>query len=247
MIQITPIRQQYHGDLFGGVFHENRPISFPVNGRTNAYSNLFYWAHLEARDDGEFGLHPHKGFEIMTFVLKGQLEHYDTKTERWTPLKTGDVQMIQAGSGVQHAERYKRDSEGFQIWFDPDFSKTLGQNAAYTDYPAEAFVEMESDGVRTMDYVGDGAPIQLETEGLRIKKLILAVGEQRLALGSGSVYSIYVMKGAVAFDGGEADKDAFVVIQDQDRVVLTTHQETQLFVVETPKRPSYVTFVDRMN
>ena len=247
MIQVTPIRQQYHGDLFGGVFHENRPISFPVNGRTNAYSNLFYWAHLEARDDGEFGLHPHEGFEIMTFVLKGQLEHYDTKTEKWTPLKAGDVQVIQSGSGVQHAERYAQNSEAFQIWFDPDFSKALLQDAAYSDFPAEVFTETETDGVRTVVYVGEDAPIQAETEGLRIKKLTLAVGEQRLELDHRKVYSIYVMSGELAFDGQEADQDAFVIIQDQKEIVLRAHQETQIFVVETPKRPSYVTKVDRMN
>ncbi len=64
--------------LFSGAFLENKPIPFPNRSGTQAYSNLFYWAHLEAFETAEFSLHPHKGFEIMTFVFEGSLEHYDT-------------------------------------------------------------------------------------------------------------------------------------------------------------------------
>ena len=42
-------------------------------------SNLFYWAHATATKDSTIGLHPHKGFEILTYVLKGKIRHYDLK------------------------------------------------------------------------------------------------------------------------------------------------------------------------
>jgi len=96
--------QQQLMPLFNGAFIENKPIPFPYGRKSYAYSNLFYWAHLIARETAEFPLHPHEGFEIMTFVLKGSLEHYDTATKVWTPLSSGGVQVIQAGSGVQHSE-----------------------------------------------------------------------------------------------------------------------------------------------
>ena len=83
--------------LFNGAFLENKPIPFPDRGETTAYSNLFYWAHLEAFETAEFPLHPHEGFEIITFVFKGSLEHYDTATKVWTVLDAGGVQVIQAG------------------------------------------------------------------------------------------------------------------------------------------------------
>ena len=72
--------------LFGGAFVENKPIPFSDRGKTTAYSNLFYWAHLEAEETAEFPLHPHEGFEIMTFVFKGSVEHFDTASKVYTPL-----------------------------------------------------------------------------------------------------------------------------------------------------------------
>ena len=40
-------------------------------------------------------------------------------------LKEGDVQIIRAGNGISHAEEIDDNSEIFQIWFDPNLSKTL--------------------------------------------------------------------------------------------------------------------------
>ena len=39
--------------------------------------------------------------------------------------KEGDVQIIRAGNGISHAEEIDDNSEIFQIWFDPNLSKTL--------------------------------------------------------------------------------------------------------------------------
>ncbi len=159
-IQIIPREQQNGGSLFNGAFYENRPIPFPEHGKSKGYSNLFYWAHLEAKEKGEFGLHAHEGFEIMTFALKGSLEHYDTSTQKWVPLTAGEVQVIQAGDGVQHSERLEKGSEGFQIWFDPDFSKSLQHKATYQDYKANLFTETDVNGIKTVFYVGDNRVVR---------------------------------------------------------------------------------------
>ena len=58
------------------------------------YSNLFYWAHLEAIETAEFPLHPHEGFEIMTFVLEGTVEHFDTKTNVWTKIQKDGLPIL---------------------------------------------------------------------------------------------------------------------------------------------------------
>ena len=156
--------------LFDGAFTENKPIPFPNRNGTSAYSNLFYWAHLVAHETAEFPLHPHEGFEIMTFVFKGSLEHYDTASKVYTPLNAGGVQATQTGSGVSHSERIIKGTEMFQIWFDPDFSKTMSQNATYKDYPVENF-HSEHDGDKKMlTYVGENGVVNSVTEGLEIKK-----------------------------------------------------------------------------
>ena len=153
--------EQPNVDLFGGRLHENKPV------QKELYSNLLYWAHVEALHDGEFGMHPHKGIEILTFILEGALEHFDTATNVWTPLQEGGVQLIQAGQGVSHSERYQKGSRAFQIWFDPDFGQALEKPAFYRDFQADAFTwENESDGLDVMVYASQEGPITTDAPGI---------------------------------------------------------------------------------
>ena len=66
--------------------------------------------------------HPHRGFETVTYVLEGEMEHADSAGHRGK-LGPGDVQWMTAGAGIVHAEmpsaRLMREGgrvHGFQIW-----------------------------------------------------------------------------------------------------------------------------------
>src|SRR5713101_5882749 len=69
-----------------------------------------------------FPEHPHRGFETVTYLLQGQIEHKDSFGNRGF-LEAGDVQWMTAGSGLVHSEMPGRDLvrtggalEGFQVW-----------------------------------------------------------------------------------------------------------------------------------
>jgi quercetin 2,3-dioxygenase len=117
MIQILKKEEQFNRTIFNGNFVANKPVANGVQDNVKPYSSLFYWSHARAIDQCEFGLHPHEGFEIMTFILEGNVAHYDTATKVWTPLETGDFQVIQSNSGIQHQERINKGTRNFQIWF----------------------------------------------------------------------------------------------------------------------------------
>ena len=66
--------------------------------------------------------HPHRGFETVTYVLEGAMEHSDSQGNHGR-IGPGDVQWMTAGSGVIHsempAEEIRRDGgrlHGFQLW-----------------------------------------------------------------------------------------------------------------------------------
>ena len=66
-----------------------------------------------------FGTHPHDNMEIISIPLKGALKHRDSLSNTWIPLKTGEVQVMSAGKGIQHSEMNNHPSEEvnlFQIW-----------------------------------------------------------------------------------------------------------------------------------
>ena len=66
--------------------------------------------------------HPHRGFETVTYVLDGAMEHEDSHGHRGS-LRPGDVQWMTAGAGVIHSEMPAKEImenggrvHGFQIW-----------------------------------------------------------------------------------------------------------------------------------
>src|SRR5215471_9702111 len=65
-----------------------------------------------------FPLHPHRGIETVTYVLKGEIAHRDTVGNSGT-IGAGDVQWMSAGGGIMHEEMPQVRPEGiagFQLW-----------------------------------------------------------------------------------------------------------------------------------
>ncbi len=70
-----------------------------------------------------FGTHPHDNMEIITIPLEGDLAHQDSMGNSST-IKTGDVQVMSAGTGIQHSEfnpNANLQTKLFQIWVFPKF------------------------------------------------------------------------------------------------------------------------------
>lgn len=238
MVHKTKSQQQIQY-LFDDKFVENKPILFPHLNNRYAYSNLFYWAHLEAFETAEFPLHPHKGFEIMTFVLKGSLEHFDTATNVWTPIGEGGFQVTQTGEGVFHSERIRKGSELFQIWFDPDFTKSLKVPASYQDYSKEYAVTAKMEGITILEYVGSNSGIFHQTDDITITREFFERGDHTKAADESSIYSIYVINGIGMINQQPLQKDDFVVIDDVSSIVVNSMDELELFIIVSPKELSY--------
>tara|TARA_R110002049_G_scaffold1498_1_gene11583 strand:+ start:7508 stop:8230 length:723 start_codon:yes stop_codon:yes gene_type:complete len=70
-----------------------------------------------------FGTHPHDNMEIITIPLKGVLKHRDSMHNEWQSIESGEVQVMSAGTGLQHSEINGSEDEHlslFQIWIIPN-------------------------------------------------------------------------------------------------------------------------------
>lgn len=244
MIQVISKEEQAYGAFNNGEIVENKPIGFNrEGGRLKPYSNLFYWANAIAHVDSTIGLHPHQGFEIMSFVLEGTIRHYDTQIKEWKELKPGDVQIIRAGSGISHAEHMNKGSRMFQIWFDPDLNKTLNQPASYDDYKTDSFIEVNEQGLNKIKMVGPGAPIEMDSPDLKIERWEV---DSSVTINLDPLFttSIYILEGSPKINDQHTSIDDFIFIKDEAE--LSIDGKSTLFIIQSPKDPGYKTYAQLM-
>jgi len=242
-IHVVKKAQQGFGQFNGGEILENKPIGFPrEGGELKPYSNLFYWAHAWSDKGSTIGLHPHQGFEIMSFVMEGSIEHYDTAHKEWRRLDEGAAQIIRAGSGISHSEKINAGGHLFQIWFDPNMNVSMQQPATYNDFQADVFPVLQEKGIRTKIYRGEGSPLQMESEGVEIVEKSINDGEHSIALDVAKIHSIYLVNGSAALEGWELVQDDFIIVKEQTELQVKVTESARIFIISSLEKLSYITY-----
>lgn len=110
--------------LEGGGFLVRRPFPKPSFSEFDPFLLLDEMGPMELAPGEAKGApdHPHRGFETVTYLLSGDMEHKDSRGHAGR-LRPGDVQWMTAGAGVVHSEmpateflRLGGRMHGFQLW-----------------------------------------------------------------------------------------------------------------------------------
>ena len=86
-----------------------------------------------------FPAHPHRGFETVTYMLDGHMQHKDNHGNTGD-LGPGDVQWMSAARGIVHSEMPQQTEgrmRGFQLWLNLPAKEKM-KPAAYRDIPSSA-------------------------------------------------------------------------------------------------------------
>ena len=156
---------------------------------------------------GGFPSHPHRGFETVTYMLEGHMEHRD-HMGNVGQLMAGDVQWMKAGSGVIHSEMPKQVEgrmRGFQLWVNLPASEKMTP-ASYTELAAASIPQYEIDGIYVKAIAGgltlNGVAVSGPIAGLATEPgyLDIAVGPAQALLvdvPEGHTALVYVYEGAL--------------------------------------------------
>ncbi|MEG3136237.1 pirin family protein [Rouxiella sp. T17] len=172
-----------------------------------------------------FGPHPHRGFETVTFILRGELSHADTGGHE-SIIGAGGVQWMTAGSGLVHSElspeSFKKNGgelEILQLWV--NLPSRLKMSApSYVGLQAEDIPQIPlSHGEGSVSLIsgevaGVKGPIDTLT-GVTMMTVQLAAGsEVTLQAPAAREVFLYSVKGRVLI--GEQQAEAWHLIELDD-------------------------------
>ena len=124
-----------------------------------------------------FPNHPHRGFETVTYMLAGSMEHRDNQGNAGI-LGPGSVQWMTAGRGIVHSEMPRQEDGlmwGFQLWVNLPADDKMTQ-PGYQEIPADGVPEVKiCDGVTAKVIAGSVADISGPIEGVATEPLYLDV------------------------------------------------------------------------
>jgi quercetin 2,3-dioxygenase len=167
--------------------------------------------------------HPHRGFETVTYIIDGEMQHEDSHGHRGA-IRNGDVQWMTAGAGVIHSEMPSPEimknggkMHGFQIWINLPREKKMSQ-PRYQEYSSAQLPVVSENGawVRVIagEYAGKRSPIEttVPTSMLHVKLDAHATAAFTIATGSNAI--VHTIEGKGTVNGRELRKHDVALIPD---------------------------------
>lgn len=180
-----------------------------------------------------FGQHPHDNMEIISIPLKGELEHGDN-TGGHGIIKSGEVQIMSAGSGIAHSEKNASltDAVNFlQIWV---FPKVRNIQPRYDQklFPAEERINKFQTVVSPEK---DNTGLWINQDAwFSLGKLHTGFStEYNLNRNSNGVYA-FVIEGDVTINGQKLNKRDGLGVWDTDKLSIIADSEAEVLLMEVP-------------
>jgi quercetin 2,3-dioxygenase len=187
--------------------------------------------------------HPHRGFETVTYVLEGAIEHGDSQGNHGR-IGAGDVQWMTAGSGVIHSEmpsaEIRRDGgrmHGFQLWVNlPRRDKMM--KPRYQELRASEIPTARSaDGKVTVKVIagealGTHATIDTRTPIIYLHVRLEAGARLEQPIPAAYNAFAFLVSGEASFGGRPArENDAVIFDRDGDEVSLASENGAELLLI----------------
>lgn len=182
-----------------------------------------------------FGTHPHNNMEIITIPLSGVLKHKDSMANQWLSVKPNEVQVMSAGTGLQHSEINGSQTNYlslFQIWIIPDAMNVVPR------YDQKLFnIEDRKDKLQTIV-----SSINTKDEGLKIhqnakiSRLNLSKGKTIEYKTISSNHGVYIMNvsGSILIKNEKAKSRDAIGVSDTEVFSIQADTDSEMVLIEVP-------------
>jgi len=194
----------------------------PVHGLMN-FDPFVLFDHFDI-EKGGFPPHPHRGFEAITWMFSGGMQHKDNLGNEGT-VHAGGAQRFTAGRGITHSEMPDGHAAGIQLWINlPQRLKRI--DADYQQ--VEAVPSKEEDGIRMQCIVGHRGAIRLHTDVEYLEVLMPAESRMQRDIGEGWRGIVYVIEGVVEVGDVVAEAAQALLVEDEPELEVISQDGARL-------------------
>jgi len=196
----------------------------PTHGLRN-FDPFVLWDHFDIAGGG-FPPHPHRGFEAITYMFAGGMQHKDNLGNEGT-VHGGGAQRFTAGSGIVHSEMPDGHAAGIQLWINlPQHLK--GLDADYQQVERDAIVSEREGDIRIAHIVGEKGAIRLHTD-VEYLEIGLPAGTQLTrAIPKDMRGFIYTVEGSVTVNGHPLQEAGAALIEAEAPLIIEAGQDARL-------------------
>jgi hypothetical protein len=185
-----------------------------------------------------FPSHPHRGFETVTYMLAGRMEHRD-HLDNVGLLQSGGAQWMTAGRGIIHSEMPQQEEGlmwGFQLWINLPAAEKLCP-ARYQDLLPEDIREAtDGQGILRRVIAGDSLGTIGPVSGIGVDPLMVDI---RMPDGSSLTHPVkvghrafvYVYRGQIRLGDRTLNAGELGVLSDGDELQLQALQDSALMLL----------------
>ena len=184
-----------------------------------------------------FGTHPHENMEIITIPLEGALMHRDSMGNEGV-IHNGEVQVMSAGTGIQHSEYNASASEQLkllQLWVFSEKNNVTpryDQKSFDIDGQINTFVNIVSPEDKN-----DGNALWVHQQTF-FNLGVFEAGKTinyKINLSENGVY-LFLISGEIEINNTTLDERDAIGITDCNEITITIKQQSKILLVEVPMK-----------
>ena len=202
---------------------------FPIADFMN-FDPFVLWDHFSIGPGRGFPDHPHRGFEAITYMFNGGMNHKDNLGNE-SYVISGGAQRFTAGRGMVHSEMPSEvgESDGIQLWI--NLPKRLKQiEPGYQQVDAAQFPVNTFDGGEVKVLVGENSPLKLNSDVIYQHVKLNADTNYSLLLNAGMRGLVYLKSGAVNINNVNCETGQAMFIEEEQELSFTAVSDTEFMI-----------------